>query len=112
MVRVQYRLYFLSAGGRIEVGQDFAAASDEMALVVADALCESCADVCDKFELWQGIRRVEKLPVRRDPAMVAAAEREILKTARALRESGGTLAKSERLAAALERLERDVAARG
>lgn len=107
-----YRLYFLNAGGRIEVGQDFDAASDELALVVADALCEACSDVCDRFELWEGFRRLEKLPVRGDPGLLADAREQILKTARAMRESPGALAGSKTLIAAIERLERDIAARG
>ena len=107
-----YRVYFLNEGGRIEAGHDFEAESDTVALVVADALCEACADACDRFELWQGVRRVEKLPVRRDPEMLRNAMTEVLKTARAISERGGILGESKTLSAAIERLERDIAARG
>lgn len=107
-----YRVYFLNQGGRIEAGHDFEAESDAVALVVADALCEACADACDRFELWQGVRRVEKLPVRRDPEMLRNAMEQVLKTARAISERGGVLGQSKTLAAAIERLERDIAARG
>jgi hypothetical protein len=107
-----YHLYFINGGGRIEVGEEFDAESDTMALVVADALCEACADVCDRFDLWQGTRRVEKLPVRRDAALAAAAQAQVLETARAIRERGTPLGKSKTLAAAIERLERELAVRG
>ncbi len=62
--------------------------------------------------LWEGFRRLEKLPVRGDPGLVADAQEQILKTARAMRESPGALAGSKTLIAAIERLERDIAARG
>ena len=107
-----YRVYFLNEGGRIEAGHDFDAESDAVALVVADALCEACADACDRFELWQGVRRVEKLPVRRDPDMLRDAMAEVLKAARAINERGGVLGQSKTLKAAIERLERDIAAPG
>ncbi|HWG79387.1 MAG TPA: hypothetical protein VN681_06410 [Stellaceae bacterium] len=107
-----YRVYFLNEGGRIEAGHDFEAESDAVALVVADALCEACADACDRFELWQGVRRVEKLPVRRDTEMLRNATEQVLKAARAISEGGGVLGQSKTLAAAIERLERDIAARG
>ena len=107
-----YHLYFLNAHGRIEVGEAFDAESDTVALVVADALCEACADVCDRFDLWEGTRRVEKLPIRRDAALVAAAQAQVLKIAMAIRERRGTLGASKTLAAAIERLEREIAVRG
>jgi hypothetical protein len=107
-----YQVYFLNAGGRIEAGQDFEAESDDMARVVGDALCEACADVCDQFELWQGVRRVEKLPIRRDAELVAEARQRVLETALAIRDRRGTLAQSKGLDAAIERLERELAARG
>ena len=106
-----YRVYFLNEGGRIEAGHDFEADSDAVALVVADALCEACADTCDRFELWQGVRRVEKLPVRRDAELLREAMAEVLKTARTISGRGGVLGQSRTLAAAIERLERDIAAR-
>ena len=107
-----YQLYFLNAGGSIEAAQDIEAESDAVALVVADALCEACADVCDQFDLWQGVRRIEKLPVRGDAALIADARQAVLKTARAIRERGGLLAQSKALVAAIEKLEREIAARG
>jgi hypothetical protein len=106
-----YRVYFVNEGGRIEAGHDFEAESDTVALVVADALCEACADACDRFELWQGVRRVEKLPVRRDTEMLRGAMEQVLKTARAISGRGGVLGQSRTLMAAIERLERDIAAR-
>jgi hypothetical protein len=106
-----YRVYFVNEGGRIEAGHDFEAESDTVALVVADALCEACADACDRFELWQGVRRVEKLPVRRDTEMLRGAMEQVLKTARTISGRGGVLGQSRTLMAAIERLERDIAAR-
>ena len=107
-----YRVYFLNEGGRIEAGQDFEAASDAVALVVADMLCDACADVCDRFELWQGVRRIEKLPVRRDPELLRDAVEEVLRVARAIGEQDDVLGQSKTLRATIERLERDIAARG
>jgi hypothetical protein len=107
-----YRVYFLNEGGRIEAGHDFDADSDTVALVVANTLCEACADICDRFELWQGVRRVEKLPVHRDLEVLRDALEQVLKTARVIGESGGALAQSGTLKAAIEWLEREIAARG
>jgi hypothetical protein len=107
-----YRVYFLNEGGRIEAGHDFEAASDPAALVVADMLCEACADVCDRFELWQGVTRVEKLPVRHDPELLRDAAEEVLRIGRAIAGRGDVLGQSKTLAAAIERLEREIAARG
>lgn len=107
-----YRVYFLNEDGRIEAGHDFEAESDTVALVVADALCEACADICDRFELWQGVRRVEKLPIRRDSEVLRDARQQVLKCARAISDRGGVLAQSGTLKAAIERLEREIAARG
>ena len=107
-----YRVYFLNESGRIEAGHDFEAPSDAAALIVADMLCEACADVCDRFELWQGVRRLEKLPLRRDTELLRDAAEQVLKTARAIAEHGGLLGESKTLKAAIERLERDIAARG
>ncbi len=107
-----YRVYFLNESGRIEAGHDFEAESDAVALVVADALCEACADMCDRFELWQGVRRVEKLPIRRDPELLRDALEQVLKTARVIGGGGGVLGQSGTLKAAIERLEREIAARG
>ncbi|HKW54150.1 MAG TPA: hypothetical protein VJO12_10685 [Stellaceae bacterium] len=79
---------------------------------MANALCEACADVCDRFELWQGVRRVEKLPVRRDPELLRDAMEQVLKAARAIGERGGVLGQSRTLGVAIERLERGIAAGG
>ena len=106
-----YRVYFIKEGGRIEAGHDFEAASDSAALVVADMLCEACADVCDRFELWQGVRRIEKIPVRRDPELLRDAVGEVLRIARRLGERSGLLGQSKTLAAAIDRLEREIATR-
>lgn len=107
-----YRVYFLNEGGRIEAGQDFEAPSESVALVVADMLCEACADACDQFELWQGVTRIEKLPVRPEPELLRDAAEEVLRIARTIRGQGGILGQSTTLAAAIERLEREIAARG
>ena len=107
-----YRVYFLNEGGRIESGHDFEASSDAVALAVADTLCEACSDLCDRFELWQAVRRVEKLPIRREPDGTREAMEQVLIVGRTIGERGGALARSQTLKAALDRIEREIAARG
>jgi hypothetical protein len=50
--------------------------------------------------------------VRRDPEMTRHAMEQVLKTARAISERGGAMGQSTTLMAAIERLEREMAARG
>ena len=107
-----YRLYVLNDSGRIESGDDFEAPSDDVALVVADMLCEACSDVCDRFELWQGVRRVEKLPVRLEAEPLREAMAQVVKIGRIISDRGGPLAQSRTLKPAIERIEREIAARG
>jgi hypothetical protein len=50
--------------------------------------------------------------VCRDPKLLADARVQVLEVARAIRASRGALADSKTLIAAIEQLERDIAARG
>jgi hypothetical protein len=44
-----YRMYFLSRTGVIQGRDDFHAASDEIAILIAEMLCAACSDVADGF---------------------------------------------------------------
>jgi hypothetical protein len=66
---------------------------------VARALCEACSDCCESFELWAGIRHVDR-SFREELSLTADAlktridtlEREI-----AIRDSEWTIAEGQRL---------------
>src|SRR5215469_8090500 len=52
-----YRMYFLIRG-QIQGGEDFEAADDVAATRIAGVLYDTCSDVCDGFDLWQGKRQL------------------------------------------------------
>lgn len=97
-----YRVYFRTSGGAIAGREEFEADGDWSALMIASALFEACADICTCFELWNGARRVDKDPPRRQPDATLAefqrrAEETVIKCEMAMRDSEWTIAKSKRL---------------
>jgi hypothetical protein len=53
-----YRIYFRHQKIGIVGRDEFEAEDDRAAIAFAEVLCDACSDVCDHFELWQGVRRV------------------------------------------------------
>jgi hypothetical protein len=54
-----YRMYFWYTGlSHIHGREDFKADDDVAAIRIARILHDTCSDVCDNFELWQGARRI------------------------------------------------------
>ena len=56
---MHYRIYKLNPGGRITSGEWIEAATEDQALVLAQALCDLATPM---VEVWQGARRVAVLP--------------------------------------------------
>jgi len=54
---MQYRIYFLDDGNRIQDVAEFTAAGDEEALAIAQDLCQE-HPLYDRFTLWSGARQV------------------------------------------------------
>ncbi len=54
----RYRVYFRHRQFGIVGRDDFSAEDDRAATALAEVLCDACSDICDHFELWQGVRRV------------------------------------------------------
>jgi len=52
-----YRMYFLISG-QVQGGEDFEAADDVAAIRIAGVLYDTCSDVCDGLDLWQGKRQL------------------------------------------------------
>jgi hypothetical protein len=67
-----YRIYFRDQQDAIIGRDDYAAADDEHALVIARTLRNACADLCARIELWQGVRRVDA--VRPNPSALSLSE--------------------------------------
>jgi hypothetical protein len=53
-----FRIYFRHRVNGIVGRDEFEAEDDGAALAFAEVLCDACSDVCDSFELWQGVRLV------------------------------------------------------
>ena len=52
-----YRMYFRTTG-QICGREDFEADDDVAAIRIARVLYDTCSDICDCFELWQGKRQI------------------------------------------------------
>jgi hypothetical protein len=106
----RYELRFLN--GREPIfSHEIHAESDIVALRIAFALQDACADLYRNFELWQGLRRIAKSSdargVRRPaqpPVITPAMQEVILETMEALLNSGAVIARDAH-SAALRRLE-------
>lgn len=103
-----YRVYFRTSFGNIAARDDFTAENDWSALVIASELCDACSDICVSFELWQGLRRVDK-EERRRPALTAAqisrrTQETVVQREMTMRDSEWLVAKSKRLAERLRQL--------
>jgi hypothetical protein len=107
-----YRVYFRTAWGTIGGRDDFMAEDDGTALSIAAMLYDACSDVCETFELWDGIRRVD-IAARSGTALTVEQMDEdlegiVLEHEIALRDTIWAVAQSRRL---LERTQQLIAAR-
>jgi hypothetical protein len=53
-----YRIYFRRKQ-HVDGHYEFDADDDATALWIADQLCDSCSDVCDEIELWNGSQCID-----------------------------------------------------
>jgi hypothetical protein len=53
-----YRIFFRRKQ-HVDGHYEFDADDDATALWIADQLCDTCSDVCDEIELWNGSRRID-----------------------------------------------------
>jgi hypothetical protein len=111
-----YRIYFLTAGGRIEGREDFEAMDNGVALTIADRLYEACSDTSPAYELWKGTdcllsARVDS-PARPSPSLAqvtAQMQESLLLKEEAISRSQWRIAHSKRLLARIERLRAELA---
>ncbi len=54
----EYRIFFLDGGQAIIARDEFKAATESAALVIARWLFDACSDRCHGFELWSGRNRL------------------------------------------------------
>ena len=54
-----YRIHFKDEALRTVGRDDFSAADDERAMVIARRLADAVSDYCATFELWLGVKRVD-----------------------------------------------------
>jgi hypothetical protein len=101
-----YRIYFRTAPGLIAGRDDFLAADDTSALIIANMLADACADICEEFELWDGVRRVDepRAPKPKPRRSTESAQDTVVEREIALRDSNWAVARSKRLLARLEKL--------
>ena len=105
-----YRVYLYSASGSLQGRDEYEAEDDRAAMTVAEHLCDACSDVCQSFELWDGVRRVDSSFSRMPHPSVTfekvsvAAQHSVIRCAEALRDSEWAVARSKRLTERIERL--------
>ena len=112
-----YRIYLYSMSGSLLGRDEFEAGNDRSAMAAAEQLWDACADVAERFELWDGVRRVDsefsKMPCPTVSAeqVMMAAQVSLVKHEEAMRRSFWALACSERLLQRIRELESSPAAR-
>ena len=96
-----YRIYFRDRQRKIVGRDDFDAADDMRAMIVARKLRDACSDRCMTFELWDGGRQVHKLPreiaVRNLEEVATELETTVLEREMAIRDSNWMIADSSLL---------------
>lgn len=115
----EFRLNFVDHRGAIAAHDTFACDSDVTALLVADRLLDACAEVYQAYELWCGARRVASLAVGGHHGAVPggpigrhlarAVQETVLERERILLDSQASIARSQRLVAATNKLLADLA---
>ena len=111
-----YRIYFRGGTGAIVGREDFSAEDHDRALLIAEALCDACSDVCMGYELWQGTRLidagVETGPRRLSWRKLAPdIQQSVVDLEERLRDSSWAVAESRRLLEQTSRLVDAVAKR-
>ena len=105
-----YRVYLYDGAGAFQGRDDFEAGDDLAAMVIAENLCDACSDLCETFELWDGVRRVDasfsKLPRPsvRAGQITFTAQASLIRCEEAMRNSHWAVARSQRLIERLDRL--------
>jgi hypothetical protein len=102
-----YRMYFLITG-RIHGRQDFEADDDVAAIRIARVLYDTCSDVCESFELWQGKRQIRAQQAHHSRASLAdlieAHQRVTIETEEVISQSDWVIAQSRRLIETLDQM--------
>ena len=93
-----YRMYSLISG-QIQGGEDFEAADDVAAIRIAGVLYDTCSDVCDGLDLWQG-KRHQKASLS---DLIEAHQRVAIQKEEDISQSRWMIARSRRLIEALYR---------
>jgi acetyl-CoA carboxylase carboxyltransferase component len=102
-----YRMHFLSSG-RISGRQDFEADGDVAAIRIARVLYDTCSDICQSFELWQGKRQIRAQQPHHSRAsltdLIEAHQRVTIDTEEVISQSDWMIARSRRLIETLDRI--------
>jgi hypothetical protein len=105
-----YRVYLYSESGSFQGRDEYEAEDDRAAMAIAEMLCDACSDMCETFEVWDGVRRVDpsfsKLPCPSVSAeqVGAMAQASLLRREEAMRDSHWAVARSKRLIERMEHL--------
>jgi hypothetical protein len=101
-----YRMYFLIMG-QIQGREDFEATDDLTAIRIARVLYDTCSDVCDGFDLWQGKRQLCARQPHHQKAslteLIEAHQRVAIQKEEDISQSRWMIARSRRLIEALDR---------
>jgi len=101
-----YRMYFLIMG-QIQGREDFEAANDVAGIRIARVLYDTCSDVCDGFDLWQGKRQLRARQPHHQKAsltdLIEAHQRVAIQKEEDISQSRWMIARSRRLIEALDR---------
>lgn len=94
----QYRIFF-RRGSDIVGRQDYDADDDRSAWWIGVQLCEACGDQCERFEIWEGTRRLAAAP---SPSATVAdvigrSQRRLVEVEEAIRRSEWSIRQSARL---------------
>ena len=98
-----YRIFFLTAEGRVDGGEAFEAANDDEAMTIYSALADACSDIPGGFMLWRGARRLSKTETPRSQPGFAvarldtAARRRVLDLGETIRQGRWRVSRSARL---------------
>ena len=100
-----YRMYFLTKG-QIHGRAEFEADNDMAAIRMARVLYYTCADSCESFELWDGMRPLRARQSLRQKASLAdlieAHQRVVIEKEEQISQSKWMIARSQRLIEALD----------
>ena len=101
-----YRMYFY-INGEIHGRQDFEVNDDAAAIRIARVLYDTCSDICESFQLWQGSRHIPaQQPHHQQASLVDLIEehqRVAIETEEVISQSKWMIAHSRRLIDTLDR---------